>query len=187
MNDDIQVNLQNSSITFPKKENRSEDWKVTLVDTGEITLTSERIMRVKQYVEGETFLCTYGDGLADINLNHLVDFHNQGASAVTLTAVRPISRFGTIELLENGQVESFAEKPLHEGWIYGGFFIMSPRVFDYLEVGMMLESRPMENLARDGQLRAYKHNGFWQPMDTYREAQILNSLWTNQQAPWKNW
>jgi glucose-1-phosphate cytidylyltransferase len=187
MNDDIQVNLQNSSITFPQKKNRSEDWKVTLVDTGEITLTSERIMRVKQYVKGETFLCTYGDGLADINLNHLVDFHDQGASAVTLTAVRPISRFGTIELLENGQVESFAEKPLHEGWINGGFFIMSPRVFDYLEVGMMLEGRPMENLARDGQLRAYKHNGFWQPMDTYREAQILNSLWTNQQAPWKNW
>ena len=125
--------------------------------------------------------------MADINLKRLIDFHKVSESAVTLTAVRPTSRFGTIELSSKGKVESFAEKPLHEGWVNGGFFIMSPRVFDYLEAGSMLEARPMEKLAHDGQLTAYKHEGFWQPMDTYRESQLLNSLWVSDQAPWKNW
>jgi len=187
MNEDIQINLQDSSIDFPRAKRSSENWKVTLVDTGHNTLTAERIMNIRSYVEAENFLCTYGDGLADINLRNLVEFHESNSSAVTLTAVRPTSRFGTIELLASGKVESFAEKPLHEGWINGGFFIMSPEVFDYLEAGSMLESGPMEKLARDGQLAAYKHEGFWQPMDTYRESQLLNALWANNQAPWKNW
>ena len=187
MNTDIQINLHDSSISFPSTKRSSENWKVTLVDTGHETLTAERIMNIRSYVEKEDFLCTYGDGLADINLYNLVDFHKSKQLAVTLTAVRPTSRFGTIELATDGKVDSFAEKPLHEGWINGGFFIMSPKVFDYLKAGSMLESGPMEKLARDGQLAAYKHEGFWQPMDTYRESQLLNSLWSNGQAPWKNW
>lgn len=187
MNEDIQVNLGSSKVSFPTKKSTSEDWKVTLVDTGEATLTAERIMRIHHYVKDEAFLCTYGDGVADVDLKALTTSHEKSKATVTLTAVRPTSRFGTIELSENGRVQSFAEKPLHEGWVNGGFFIMNPNVFEFLEKGVMLEDRPMDKLAKAGQLNAYKHNGFWQPMDTFRESQILNSMWQSNQAPWKVW
>jgi len=187
MNQDIKVHLDSSTVTFPNANNRSEDWKVTLVDTGPQALTAERIMLIENYVKDQTFLCTYGDGLADINIQNLVAKHKELGKIATVTAVRPLSRFGTLELDLKGNVLAFAEKPLHEGWVNGGFFILNPGVFDYLSKGQMFEGAPMEKLASTGQLAAYQHDGFWQPMDTYRESQILNEIWEKGEAPWKNW
>ena len=187
MNEDIQVDLSNSVISFPKEKRGDERWKVNLVDTGEYSLTAERIQRIEKYVKGERFLCTYGDGLANINLPLLLDAHNISGKIATLTAVRPVSRFGTLELDKSNTVTSFAEKPLHEGWVNGGFFILESEVFKYLKSDEMFEGKPMEQLAAEGKLGAYKHEGFWQPMDTFRESQLLNQLWTQNNAPWKNW
>jgi glucose-1-phosphate cytidylyltransferase len=187
MNEDIQIDLGGSEITFPSKKVRSENWKVNLVDTGELSLTAERLMRIQNYVNEETFLCTYGDGLADINLSALLESHVRMGKTATVTAVRPVSRFGALEIDDSGTVTSFAEKPLHEGWVNGGFFVLEPRVFNYLTKDQMLEGKPMEVLASAGELGAYLHEGFWQPMDTFREAQLLNQLWEQNTAPWKNW
>ena len=187
MNEDIQIDLGDSSISFPVKKKRNENWKVNLVDTGELSLTAERLLRVQEYVRDETFLCTYGDGLADINLSALLDSHKRMGKSATVTAVRPISRFGALEIDQSGVVNSFAEKPLHEGWINGGFFILEPQVFTYLAPDQMLEGKPMETLASKSELGAYLHKGFWQPMDTFRESQLLNQLWEQNEAPWKNW
>jgi glucose-1-phosphate cytidylyltransferase len=187
MNEDVQVDLGNSKINFPTKLKSKENWKVNLVDTGELSLTAERLLKIQSFVLNETFLCTYGDGLADIDLKSLVKAHETSGKIATLTAVRPISRFGALELTGDDTVTSFAEKPLHEGWVNGGFFIFKPEVFNYLLPGQMLEGKPMETLAHEGRLGAYKHLGFWQPMDTFRESQLLNTLWSQNNAPWKNW
>ena len=150
-------------------------------------MTGGRLYKVKQYLQDERFLCTYGDGLANVNLKDLLHFHISHGKKSTVTAVRPTNRFGALEIDKTDKVSSFSEKPKGEKWINGGFFIFEPDVFDYLEENSVLEREPLENLARDGQLMAYMHTGFWQPMDTYRETQELNALWDSGSAPWKTW
>jgi glucose-1-phosphate cytidylyltransferase len=184
---DITVSLGKEGVAVQHTTNDEEKWNVTLVNTGQETMTGGRIYRARDYLKKERFLCTYGDGLADIDITKLLDFHISHKKLATVTAVRPTSRFGSIQIDESSKVLKFAEKPRAEQWINGGFFIFEPKIFDYLDNDCILEQAPLENLARDGQLMAFHHNGFWQPMDTYRETQDLNSLWSEAKAPWKNW
>ena len=162
-------------------------WNVTIADTGAETMTGGRIKAVQRYIGNETFMCTYGDGLADVDISKLLAFHKEHGKIATLTTVRPVSRFGILEMEEDGRVESFREKPQADGWINGGFFVFEPQIFDYLEDNSVLEQEPLNRLAADGQLMGFKHDGFWQPMDTYRELTILNDLWKSGSAPWKVW
>lgn len=164
-------------------------WKVHLSDTGDKTQTGGRIKRVGRYLGmDQTFMATYGDGVADIDIQKLVDFHHSHGKLATVTAVRPPARFGGL-IMENDQVVSFAEKPqTGEGWINGGFFVLDRRVLDYIEGDQQpWEGAPMERLTREGQLMAYRHEGFWQPMDTLRERNLLDEMWNSGQAPWKVW
>ena len=184
---DITIELGHDRPSFQHSKSEEEHWKITLANTGLNTMTGGRIFRIRDHVKGERFLCTYGDGLADIDLKALLDFHISHKKVATVTAVRPTSRFGAIEIDAKNQVNSFAEKPKAEQWINGGFFIFEPKVFEYLDAESVLEQDPLESLASDGQLMAYHHKGFWQPMDTYRETQELNELWNTSKAPWKNW
>ncbi|MCP5055396.1 MAG: glucose-1-phosphate cytidylyltransferase [bacterium] len=165
-----------------------EDWTVTLLDTGLETQTGGRLRRALEYVGDETFLCTYGDGLTDCDVNEVVAFHGQHGGLATLTAVRPVGRFG--ELALDGQtITSFHEKPEKESaFVSGGFFVFDPSVGDYLDADeSILEREPMERIAGEGQLKAFLHDGFWQCMDTYREQQLLHQMWTEGRAPWKLW
>ena len=184
---DVTVTLGKSGASTRHSNSAEEDWRVTLADTGLNTMTGGRIFRVRDYIGAERFLCTYGDGLADIDLPSLIDFHVSHKKIATVTAVRPTSRFGAIEIDSNNQVKKFSEKPKAEQWINGGFFVFEKGIFDYLDAECVLEKEPLVNLARDNQLMAYRHNGFWQPMDTYRESQELNELWSTGKAPWRNW
>lgn len=164
------------------------DWKVTVADTGRNTMTGGRIQRIKKYIGNERFLCTYGDGLADIDLAELIKFHESHGKLATMTAVQPTSRFGVLDLATNGGIDHFKEKPQVEGWINIGYFIFEPEVFDYLgDDSTVLEEAPLHRLAEEGQIVAYKHKGFWEPMDTYREALMLNEKWDAGTAPWKIW
>jgi glucose-1-phosphate cytidylyltransferase len=169
-------------------EKKAEPWKVTLVDTGEKTQTGGRLKRVRSYLGDEDFCFTYGDGLADVNITQLVDFHKAQGKAATMTAVRPPGRFGSIDI-EGNSITRFIEKPRGDGaWINGGFFVLNPSVIDRIEDDdMSWESYPLTSLSSDGQLNAYKHDGFWQPMDTVRDKQVLESLWNEGKAPWKRW
>lgn len=168
--------------------NMTEAWKVSLINTGDATMTGGRIRRIKDYLDGETFMVTYGDGVADIDIKQLLAFHKSHGKLATVTAVRPPARFGGIAL-DNDQVTNFIEKPqIGEGWINGGFFVFEPAVIDYIAGdATLLEREPLENLALDGQLMAYKHESFWQCMDTIRDKHLLNSLWDTGNAPWKQW
>jgi len=186
-NNDFTISLRNQHVSKFEKEKHLEDWKVTLAETGFSTQTGGRLYKVRDYLEEDNFLCTYGDGLADINIQELVDFHTSHKKIATVTAVRAASRFGALSISDNLGVSNFSEKPKTEQWINGGFFIFSRKVFEYLSDDSILEKDPLENLAKEGQLMAYKHDGFWQPMDTYRETQELNSMWQQECAPWKNW
>ena len=184
---DITVDLEKDSFAIHNTSLTLENWKVTLANTGLNTMTGGRIFRIRDYVNNDRFLCTYGDGLADINLKSLIEFHKKHGKIATVTTVRPTTRFGALEIDSKKEVKKFAEKPKSEKWINGGFFIFEPKIFDYLSEDCVLEQEPLENLARQGELMAYEHTGFWQPMDTYRETQELNQLWENGLAPWKNW
>ncbi len=166
----------------------AEPWKVTLVDTGESTMTGGRIKRVRQYLGDEDFCLTYGDGVADVKLADLIAFHRRQGRLVTLTAVQPPGRFGSIRL-EQDRVEEFLEKPLGDGgWINGGFFVLSPRVIDYIDGdATSWEAAPLRRLTEEGQVSAFKHSGFWMPMDTLRDKTYLESLWAKGEAPWKTW
>lgn len=164
-----------------------DDWTITIVDTGLATLTSERILKVGKYLEDERFMCTYGDGVGDLNIRDLLSNHIKSGKIATLTAVNPPTRFGVLELGENSIVKDFNEKPNMQGWINGGFFVFEPEVMNYMQDGEALEGKPLRELSRDGQLNAYTHTGFWQPMDTYREVEILNHLWESDRAPWRVW
>lgn len=169
-------------------QNNAEPWRVTLVDTGESTMTGGRLKRVRQYLGDEDFCFTYGDGVGDVNISELIEFHRSQKRLATLTGVQPPGRFGALNL--NGtRVANFEEKPHGDGgWINGGFFILSPNVIDYIEHDATVWERdPMERLAREGQLSAYLHQGFWQPMDTLRDKQHLEALWQSGSAPWKVW
>jgi len=187
--------LQVSDITFDMKENKmsvhtngADPWKVTLVDTGEKTMTGGRLKRVKDYIGKDTFCFTYGDGLSDIDIGKLIEFHQNQKTHATLTAVQPPGRFGILRL-ERDRVASFREKPQGDGaWINGGFFVLEPAVMDYIEDDASVwEQDPLMNLARDGMLSAFRHNGFWHPMDTLRDKQILEEMWDSKKAPWKKW
>lgn len=164
------------------------DWHIGLIDTGIETQTGGRILRLREWIANDTFLVTYGDGLSDVNIRSLLEFHHAHGLLATITAVRPPARFGGLVLDKNRVVE-FSEKPqIGEGWINGGFFVFEPGVFDYLvDDTSVLERDPLEKLAVDKQLMAFRHTSFWQPMDTLREKQVLESLWDSGKAPWKVW
>jgi glucose-1-phosphate cytidylyltransferase len=168
--------------------NKAEPWRITLVDTGDKTLTGGRLLRVKEYLGKETFMLTYGDGVADINIEKLLAFHRGHGRLATVTAVRPPSRFGGMSI-DDAWVTDFIEKPqIGEGWINGGFFVLEPGVLDHIRGDETpFEREPLEKLARDGQLAAYKHDGFWQCMDTLRDVTLLNELWDSHKPPWKLW
>ncbi len=163
-------------------------WTVTLADTGSLTMTGGRLRRIQKYVGDSTFMVTYGDGLADVNLSDVLKFHRKHKRLATVTAVRPLSKYGILKTSVLGEVKSFREKPLASGWISAGFFLFEPGVFDYLTGDdCVLEEKPLQRLAADDQLRAYRHTGFWQPMDTFRESRLLNDLWASGKAPWRIW
>lgn len=166
------------------------DWRIGVVDTGQDVMTGGRVLRLKRWLGGERFMVTYGDGIGNVDIGALVAFHASHGKLATVTAVRPPSRFGALILNGGDAVQEFSEKPqTGEGWINGGFFVFEPRVLDYLDEGdeTILERRPLERLAGDGELMAYRHDGFWQPMDTLRDKQLLESLWTGGEAPWQVW
>jgi glucose-1-phosphate cytidylyltransferase len=183
---DVTINLRNNELKV--HQNSSEPWTVTLVDTGEETMTGGRLKRARSHVNEETFCFTYGDGVSDVDINALIAFHREQGSYATLTAVQPPGRFGVIDMDEE-RIRAFAEKPPGEGsWINGGFFVLEPAIFDYIEGDQTTwEREPLERLARDGHLSAYKHAGFWQPMDTLRDKILLENLWNSGSAPWKVW
>lgn len=183
------VTIDTSAATIRFGNSVAEDWVITLVDTGPTTMTGGRLARVREHLKNEEAFCmTYGDGVSDINIADTIAFHRAHGAAATVTAVRPPSRFGVLQMVED-QVTSFAEKPAGEqGWINGGFFVLSPKVFDYLDGDQTIwEQDPLQNLASDGQLRAYRHDGFWQAMDTLRDQHALEALWNSGEAPWKYW
>jgi glucose-1-phosphate cytidylyltransferase len=188
--------LHMSDVTFDMKEHSmeihqksAEPWRVTLVETGLETMTGGRVKRIKPYVNDETFLLTYGDGVGDIDIKALIDCHKGHGKYATLTAVLPLGRFGALTLDKQGAVESFQEKPKGDGsFINGGFFVLEPQIFEHIEGDETLwEKEPLERLAADNQLTAYKHTGFWQPMDTLRDKKHLEELWATGRAPWKIW
>ena len=183
-NSDFTLDLSNGKIKVHSKNGL--DWKVTLVDTGENSMTGGRVKRMKKFIGDETFMLTYGDGLADINLHSLYEFHKLNNKKVTVTAVHPVARFGELEL-KGDSVKSFQEKPqLTQGWINGGYFVCEGDFFNYIDNDLtILEQEPLETLAHENQLMAYKHKGFWQCMDTKRDKDYLEELWLDQNAPWK--
>ncbi len=185
---DMTIDMANNTTVYHK--NKAEPWKVTLIDTGTDTMTGGRVKRVQKYVGDEPFMLTYGDGVADIDINELLTFHKKHGKAITMTSVQPEGRFGALRIAENARVESFQEKPKGDGsWINGGFFVCEPKVFDYITNGdpTIFERTPLENLARDGELYAYKHRGFWKPMDTLRDKFQLEQLIEEGTAPWVKW
>lgn len=167
---------------------KAESWRVTLVDTGEKTMTGGRLKRVASYIGEDDFCFTYGDGLADINIKKLIEFHKAQGTLATVTSVQPPGQFGAVDI-NQGKITSFNEKPLDNGVsISGGFFVLSPKVIEYIEgEGTKWEKEPLEKLATEGQLSAYQHKGFWQPMDTLRDKVLLDRLWKSVQTPWKVW
>ena len=184
---DITIDLSNNELEI--HQSASENWKITLIDTGKDTFTGGRIKRIARYVNNETFMLTYGDGLSNVNIDELVKTHRKHQKLITVTAVQPRGRFGALGIKEDNEVESFFEKPKGDGsWINGGFFVCEPKIFDYIkDDDTIWEHEPLENLAKDHQLIAYKHNGFWKPMDTLKDKQDLNEYWNNGNAEWKIW
>ena len=185
---DVTIDLSQNSVSVHKSN--AEPWKITLVDTGTNTMTGGRIKRIEQFVNAETFMLTYGDGVSDVNINSLLEHHKKSGKHATLTAVQPSGKFGAINLNTNGEVLSFHEKPKGDGsWVNGGFFVLSPKIFDYIKDGdsTIWERSPMEKLAEDHQLTAFKHSGFWKPMDTLRDKSELENFWNAGNAPWKIW
>jgi len=185
--------LHKSNITLDLKENSVhvhssdvEPWKITLVDTGLNTMTGGRLKKVKEYLDDESFCLTYGDGLSDINLKELIEFHKNQKTLATVTGVRPPGRFGAMSIVEN-KVAKFQEKPEGDGsWVNGGYFVLEPKIFDYLRDDKTIwEREPLERLSADNQLSVYLHPGFWQPVDTIREKNYLEELWELNKAPWK--
>lgn len=186
---DITVDLDKNKIEI--HHSKAEKWKITLIDTGLNTMTGGRIKRIYEYVKDETFMLTYGDGLSDINIPALLDYHRKKGKLATVTAIQPSAgRFGSLTLGENNLVETFTEKPPSDGiWINGGFFVLEAGIFDYIQEGdsTIWEGTPLENLAKDNQLVAFKHSGFWRPMDTLRDKMQLENLANKNDAPWMLW
>jgi glucose-1-phosphate cytidylyltransferase len=185
-NSDYMIDLRDGSRQIVKTN--GDDWRIGMVDTGLDTMTGGRILRLRSWIGDEPFMVTYGDGVGDINIQDLVSFHQAHRKLATVTAVRPPARFGGLTL-DGEAVSEFSEKPqAGEGWINGGFFVFEPGVFDYLcDDQTILERAPLERLASDKQLMAYRHSGFWQPMDTLRDKYLLEDYWSSRKAPWKIW
>lgn len=185
---DVTFDLGNQNTQVHK--NGAENWKVTLVETGENTMTGGRIKRVKKYIGDETFCLTYGDGVSNVNVQKLIEFHKKQKVLATVTAVQPPGRFGALNLKKGkNKVASFREKPQGDGtWINGGFFVLEPGILDFISGDKETwEQAPMQNLAKKGKLAAFRHDGFWQPMDTLRDKNVLEEMWQNGTAPWKVW
>lgn len=184
---DVTFDMQNNQMTVHNQH--AEPWKVTLVDTGDDSMTGGRLARVKEYVKDEEAFCfTYGDGVSDIDISQLIQFHKNHGKLATLTAVTPPGRFGALDI-QNGMIKNFKEKPKGDGaLINGGFFVLSPKVIDLIDGDKCVwEQHPLEQLAKAAELMAFNHDGFWQPMDTLRDKMHLEELWQNNQAPWKSW
>lgn len=188
--------LHMSDVTFHMKLNsmevhhkKAEPWEITLVDTGEATMTGGRLKRIRDYLDDEPFCFTYGDGVADVDIKALIAHHKEHKRLATVTAVQPPGRYGALQFGDNSSVSAFQEKPEGDGaWINGGFFVLDPKVIDRIQDDSTLwEQEPLKSLALDGELTAYHHNGFWQPMDTLRDKKLLESLWERNEAPWRIW
>jgi glucose-1-phosphate cytidylyltransferase len=188
MNNDFSICLgQKSQIRYHDRHTE-QGFGVTLADTGVNCMTGGRIRKIEKYVDGETFLLTYGDGVCNVNIRDLVEFHKSHGKIATVTTTPPISRFGMLELAAEDRVERFAEKPKSDGWMSAGYFVLNREVFDYLGGDdCIFEREPLERLALDGQLMAYRHDGFFYAMDTYRDHQHLNDVWNGGDAPWRVW
>jgi len=186
LHSDLHVNLENNSIEV--LNNNVDPWKITLIDTGQDTMTGGRIKRIKEYVGDESFFLTYGDGVSDVDFKKLLAFHESQKVAATLTAVQPPGRYGAFTL-ESEKISSFREKPRGDSaWINGGFFVLEPEIFDYIENDTIVwEREPMEHLAHDGKLAAYKHEKYWQSMDSLRDKNVLEEIWSSGNPPWKKW
>jgi glucose-1-phosphate cytidylyltransferase len=188
MNNDFTIALGSRHRIIYHDAHGEQDFHVTLAETGLHTMTGGRVRRIQRHIDGDTFLVTYGDGVADVDLNALVNFHHRHGRIATVTAVRPSSRYGVLDIDDDDRIAQFAEKPRLDGWISAGFFVFHRRIFHYLNGdACVLEREPMERLAAEGQLMAYRHEGFFFAMDTYREYKTLNELWESGQAPWKVW
>lgn len=192
--DDYYLHTSDITFDFEKGErivhnNFAEPWKVTLVDTGLNTMTGGRIKRIQEYIKGEPFMLTYGDGVSDVDINALLKFHNEQGKIATLTAIQPGGRFGMLEIDKNQSIHSFREKSKEDGgWINGGFMVLEPEIFNYIDGDKTIfEREPLEKVASEGQLNAFKHTGFWQCMDTMRDKEHLEDLLANDEAPWKVW
>jgi glucose-1-phosphate cytidylyltransferase len=183
---DVTINLKKNSIKIHKKN--SEDWNITLINTGEDTATGGRILKIKKYVDN-TFCLTYGDGLSNINIKELINQHKKSKKAATMSVVLPSARFGAVEIDTNKKIKKFVEKPKGDKqWVNGGFFVLNKKIFNYLSnSNTVWEKEPLENLARDNELMSFKHEGFWQPMDTLRDKLLLDKLWNENKAKWKIW
>ncbi|RXJ96213.1 glucose-1-phosphate cytidylyltransferase [Malaciobacter molluscorum] len=185
---DVTLNIKTGKMEV--LNNSSEPWKITLLDTGIDSMTGGRIKRAQDFIGNEPFMLTYGDGVSDVNIQDLVNFHKKHGKAMTMTSAQPDARFGALDISSNNQVIEFKEKPKGEGgWINAGFFVCEPKVFDYITDGdsTIFEQEPLKNLAKDGEIFTYKHDGFWKPMDTLRDKQQLQKLWESKKAPWKIW
>jgi glucose-1-phosphate cytidylyltransferase len=184
------VTIDLSSNSMEILNNSSEPWKVTLIDTGLNSMTGGRIKRAQEVIGNKTFMLTYGDGVANIDISHLLKFHKSHGKALSITSAQPDGRFGALEINENNKVKEFKEKPKGDGsWINAGYFVCEPKVFDYILQGdeTIFEQDPLQNLAQDGEVYTYKHDDFWMPMDTLRDKNKLNKMWNANQAPWKIW
>lgn len=187
-NSDITLSLKDNNFTI--HENKTEPWKITLVDTGKETMTGGRLKRVKEFIKDKTFCMTYGDGLANINIKQLIEFHKKHGHLATLTATRPQARFGALKISnETNKVDNFEEKPRGDGsWVNGGFFVLNSKVIEKIENDQTIwEQKPLKNLSSSGELYAFKHEGFWMPMDTLRDKNTLQELWETGKADWKVW
>ncbi len=188
-NSDVTVDLSTNAVEV--HQTRCEPFKVTMLYTGRNTFTAGRIKRAQNFIGNERFMLTYGDGIGDVDINELIKCHEQSGKLCTLTSHQPEGRFGALAIKEDGTIENFLEKPKESGtWINAGFFVCEPEIFNYIEgdgINMMWEEEPLRNLARDGQLNAYKHHGFWHPMDMLKDKEDLNKMWANKTAPWKVW
>lgn len=185
---DVTIDIKNNNIEV--HNNNAEPWKITLIETGYETMTGGRIKKIQKYIGEEPFMLTYGDGVADIDINKLVEEHKKSGKKITVTAYKPQGRFGSLELNDMDEVTSFTEKPIGDGiWINAGYFVCEKEVFDYITGGdeMLFEKEPLENLALKGEMNAYRHNGFWKPMDTLRDNTELNQMWDSGKASWKVW
>jgi glucose-1-phosphate cytidylyltransferase len=186
-NSDFTVTLGSKANIEYHDNFEEEKWKVTVAETGLNSMTGGRLFRARKYLTGGTFMCTYGDGVSNINIKKLLEFHKSHGKIATISTVRPETRFGILDIDSDNLVKSFREKPQSDSWVNAGYFVFEEKIFDYLDENSVLENEPFSQLAKDNQMHAFHHNGFWQPMDTYREFKLLNDLWDGGKAPWKVW